>query len=70
MSVFLNRVAEPKNVAAALQGELPWTSQPFVDTVELTRDRIRKASSGSSMDKGLTVAQTVSSNHADLGIAA
>jgi raffinose/stachyose/melibiose transport system substrate-binding protein len=42
MSVFLNSVAGPKNVAAALRGELPWTSQPFVDTVELTRDWYKK----------------------------
>ena len=45
MSVFLNNVAGPANVARALRGELPWTAQPFADAVALTQDWYRRAGS-------------------------
>lgn len=37
MTVFLNNVAGPENVRKALSGELPWTSAPFVEAVELSK---------------------------------
>jgi raffinose/stachyose/melibiose transport system substrate-binding protein len=37
MTVFLNNVAGPDNVRKALSGDLPWTSQPFVEAVELSK---------------------------------
>jgi raffinose/stachyose/melibiose transport system substrate-binding protein len=37
MTVFLNNVAGPDAVRKALSGELPWTSPPFVEAVELSK---------------------------------
>jgi raffinose/stachyose/melibiose transport system substrate-binding protein len=37
MTVFFNNVAGPDNVRKALGGEMPWTAQPFVDAVELSK---------------------------------
>ena len=37
MTVFFNNVAGPDNVRKALSGEMPWTSQPFVEAVELSK---------------------------------
>ena len=37
VTVFFNNVAGPDNVRKALAGELPWTAQPFVDAVELSK---------------------------------
>lgn len=34
VSIILNSVAGPENVALALQGELPWTAEPFVRAIE------------------------------------
>jgi raffinose/stachyose/melibiose transport system substrate-binding protein len=37
MTVFFNNVAGPDAVRQALSGELPWTSAPFVEAVELSK---------------------------------
>jgi raffinose/stachyose/melibiose transport system substrate-binding protein len=37
MTVFFNNVAGPDAVRQALTGELPWTSKPFVEAVELSK---------------------------------
>jgi raffinose/stachyose/melibiose transport system substrate-binding protein len=37
MTVFLNNVAGPDNVRKALGGEMPWTAEPFVEAVNLSK---------------------------------
>jgi raffinose/stachyose/melibiose transport system substrate-binding protein len=37
MTAFFNNVAGPDNVRKALSGELPWTAQPFVEAVDLSK---------------------------------
>lgn len=34
VSIILNSVAGPENVAKALRGEIPWTSEPFVTAID------------------------------------
>ncbi len=34
VSLVLNSIAGPDNVAAALRGEIPWTSEPFVKAID------------------------------------
>jgi raffinose/stachyose/melibiose transport system substrate-binding protein len=34
VSIILNSVAGPENVAKALRGEIPWTSEPFVKAID------------------------------------
>lgn len=34
VSIALNSIAGPENVAAALRGEIPWTSEPFVTAID------------------------------------
>jgi len=37
MTVFFNNVAGPDNVRKALAGDMPWTAEPFVEAVDLSK---------------------------------